>query len=293
MARLWGARIPLLLGALLVAACARQPGPEAVALEYGRALYASDVETLYRLTSAEDRRARDEATFRAQHGQPGGFAGEAVRQLASFIRAKPLQTKTAGRRATVTLRFGLPDANASEITTLMYEWDDQRLQALSAGERARLLARLAELHRSGKLPILEGDETFELVKEEAGWRLFLNWAGGVRLRFTAAVPAGVPLRVAVTPGEIVVKPGEHLRITLRATNLGDRDVTTRVGHRIEPASHASSLALLQCPLFLPATLARGATEEFISEYLLLKDVPDQVKDFRVTYEFPLPRAGGS
>jgi len=251
------------------------------------------VGTLYRLTSVEDRRARDEATFRAQHGQPRGVAREAVRQLASFIRATPLETKIAGRRATVTLRFGLPDANAPEITKLMYEWDDQRLEALSASERARLRDRLAELHRSGQLPILEGDETFELVKEEAGWRLFLNWAGGVRLRFTAAVADGIPLRVTVSPDVIVLRPGERLRVTLRATNLGDRDVTTRVGHRIEPASHASSLALLQCPLFLPATLARGATEEFVSEYLLLKDVPDQLKDFRVTYEFPLPQAGGS
>lgn len=211
-----------------------------------------------------------------------------LRQLASFITATPGEKTIAGKRATVKLKFRLPDANASEVRTLAQEWDERRLTALSETERAKISERLDHLYRTQKLPMLEGEETIELVKEDSGWRVFLNWAGGVRVSFGAAVDSTSPLQVTVSPAQISVAPGERIRVTVRATNRASRDVTTRVGHRIEPKAEANFLALLQCHLFLPVTLKPGETNEFISEYLLLRDVPDQVKNFEVLYEFPAP-----
>ena len=274
------------VAAALAVGYARRPGPEHVALEYGRALYGMEATAMYALVSADDRRVRSQEAFRQQQPQMRGFAGEVMRQLARFVTAAPVKTSVRDRRATVTLNFRLPNANAPEIATLMHDWDERALDVLPEPERRLITQRLGELHRTGKLPIVEGEETLELIREPAGWRVVMNWAAGVRVHFAAAVGGGAPLRVTMSPEDALVTPGDRVRVTLRAQNVSDREFTTRVGHRIEPVAQASSLALLQCPLFLPLRLAPGQAQEFVSEYLLLKDVATDVRQFAVTYEFP-------
>jgi hypothetical protein len=91
-----------------------------------------------------------------------------------YITARPLQTTITGDRASVTLRFRLPDANAPAVRDLMHDWDEGRLNRLAAHDRRRITARLEELHAQGALPTIEGDETMELVREGDGWKVFLN-----------------------------------------------------------------------------------------------------------------------
>ena len=282
------ATLAAVIGAAVVFAgnALRSESPEAIALEYGRALYASDADALWRLLSDEDRRAKDQATFRRQQQDVDGFTRDALRQLARYVDATPVKTSAADRRATVTLRFRLPDANAAEIRTLMYEWDAERLNALTPAEREQITSRLAERHRQGTLPIVEGDETFDLVHEAGAWRVSLHSADGVRLRFLAAADPGGPLDVSVTPAQTTMNRGERLRVTVRATNRADHEITTRVAHRMEPQSVSKHLALLLCPLFVPVTLAPGETREFSSEYLLLGDTPGRVRALDITYVFP-------
>jgi hypothetical protein len=269
-----------------LAACGRGMTPEDVAREYGRAFYANDADALWTLISAADHRAKDQATFRRQQRDLRGFTRQAVRQLAGYITATPVNVVHAADRAKATLRFRLPDANAAGIRRLMLDWDEERLDALPTADRRRIAVSLEQLHRQGGLPTIEGDETIELVREAGTWRVFLNWAGGVRVRFTAAAEAGSPLEVTVTPSETVLAPGDRLRVTVRASNRAGREVTTRVGHQIEPAAESRHLALLLCPLFVPVTLGPGETREFSSEYLLLADVPKDVRMLAVTYVFP-------
>jgi hypothetical protein len=269
-----------------VAAGARRPSAEDVAREYGRGVYANDADALWPLISTADHRAKNPATFHRQQRDLRGFTWQAVRQLAGYITATPVNVVRTGDRATVTLRFRLPHANAADIRDLMLDWDERRLDALLETDRGRIAARLAELHEKGTLPTIEGDETIELVREDGNWRVFLNWAGGVRVRFAAAAATGGALDVSVTPAEVVLAPGDQLRVTVRASNRAGHEVTTRVGHRIEPEADSRHLALLLCPLFLPVTIAPGETREFTSEYLLLADVPKGVQALAVTYVFP-------
>src|SRR5205823_2958278 len=138
--------------------CAKSVAPERVALEYARAVFASDASAIYRLVSDDDRRARDETTFRGQQAEPRGFARE-----------------------------------------------------------------------------------------------------GVHLHFAATVDRSVPLEVSVAPSDVTVNPGDRVRVTVHARNRTSHDVTTRVGHRIEPAAQSQHLALVQCPLFVPITLRGGET----------------------------------
>ncbi len=270
---------------LVFAGCAKSPAPEQIAIEYGRAMYRYDAATIYRVASAADRRAKNEESVRAQVGAPTGFALEIVRQLALFIEATPVATRLSGNRATVSLDLRLPDANAPEIRALARDWDETALDALSASERADMRRKLDELHQRRKLPVVEGQESFELVKEDRGWRLVLDWGGALPIRFGAAVADTIPLQVTLVPTEVRAKPGESFRVTVRAKNLSGHEITSRVGHRIEPLADAHSLALLQCPLFVPARWQPGETKEFVSEYLLVKGVPDRVKSFSVRYQF--------
>jgi hypothetical protein len=282
---------PRLLVALLLLACARQPSPEEVALEYGRALYANDPAAAYRLLSSDDRRLKDEEAFRAQAGQVTGFALEVARRLAAFMVATSVERTMTGERATLKLKLEMPDANAPDVRAVVGEWDERRLNALPPAERTRMLGRLEELRGAGRLPMVEGEETFQLVKEEAGWRVFLNLAGGVRVQFHATAPESLALRLTVSPEEARVVPGDRVQVTVRATNLSGQAARARVSHRVEPETWADSLVLLQCPLLLPVTLSAGQSQEFVSEYLLLKDVPKDAEQFRVTYEF-LPAEQG-
>lgn len=275
----------LILAALLLTSCAKEVGPEAVALEYARALYAGDLAQTYRLISADDQRVKDERTFRLERGEASGFALEVARHLASFIAATQVEKTIKGTRATVKLALRLPNANAPEIAALVHGWDERRLNTLFEAERSQITQKLAQLHRDRKLPTLDGEETFELVRESSGWRVSLNWAGGVRVRFSATTNKALSLQATIVPEEILLTPGERVSVTVRTQNPTARDIVVRVNHRVEPKPLADSLALLHCPLFLPVTLKPGETEEFRSEYLLLTDVPETAKQFQVTYEF--------
>jgi hypothetical protein len=272
----------LVIATLLVAACTRAT-PEDVALAYGRAVYAYDAAAIYRLASTDDRRAKDEKTVAAQLGSPRGFALDVMRQLASFATGSTVAKQVVGSRVTVTLNFTLPDANAPVIRDLARDWDEQRLDALSDRQRAEVHQRLDELHRTRQLPTVEGRETFQLIEEDVGWRLLLGWAGAMPVRFAASTSADVPMEISVTPAEVRAKPGESFRVTVRARNLSGQEVAVRVGHRILPEADARFLALLQCPLFVPVTLAPGEAKEFTSEYLLLQDTPERIESFAVTY----------
>lgn len=276
---------------LIVAGCAQRPTPEETAIAYGRALYANDADTLWRLISEADRRHKDKATFHRQQHQVKGFTREVVERLSKHITTTPVTTSVRGDRASVTLKFRLPDANAPVVRTLMHDWDEDWLNEISVGEREGIRERLNALVRENSLPTVDGDETIQLVREAGAWRVFLNWAGGVRLTFDSTVEPGVPLAVEISPPSVVLAPGERVRVSVKARNAGASEVTTRVRHRIEPEAEANHLALLQCPLFLPVRLAAGQTEEYESEYMLLADTPEGVKAFTVTYRFPASPAG--
>src|SRR5712692_4518014 len=206
-----------LLAAVLLLACARQPSPEEVALEYGRALYANDRAAAYRLLSSDDRRLKDAEAFRAQAGQVTGFALEASRRLAAFMVATSVERTVAGARVTIKLKLKMPDANAQDVQTVVGAWDERRLNALPQAERMRIMEKLQGLGTVGRLPMVEGEETFELVKEAAGWRVFLNLAGGVRVQFHARASKSLALGLNVSPEEARVVPGDRVRVTVRAT----------------------------------------------------------------------------
>ena len=270
---------------VLAIACSREVAPETVALEYGRARYARDLLKAYRLISTRDRQWKTEGAFVAEGEAPTGNALELARHLASFIELVSAEKKVTGDRAGVKLRLRLPDANAPVVAGLVRDWDGAALNALSKSERERIRKGLDQLHQAGKLPMVEGDESFELVREDVGWRVVLHWAESIRVRFRTRVPNGLPLRAVPSEQELLVKPGEPAQITIQLTNGSAKNLTMRVSHEIEPKAAAPSLVFLQCPLLLPVRLGAREAKEFSTTFMVARSGSDQTTGLQVTFAF--------
>ncbi len=270
---------------VIVAACGREVPPETVAVEYARALYAHDLSRAYRLLSAQDRERKPEAVFVAEGDAPTGNALELARQLASFIEIVSTEKKITGDRAGVKLKLKLPDANAAEVAGFVRDWDVAALNAISAKELETIQKGLDEIHRSGRLPTLEGEEKFELVREGVGWRVVVNWAAGVRVHFRTRIPAVLPVRAVPEEQRVLVKPGEQFQMSLRLTNTSGQELSLRVAHDIEPKAAAPSVVFVQCPLLLPVQLPPGESREYSSTLMIAGDVPDRRDEVQVTFTF--------
>jgi Cytochrome c oxidase assembly protein CtaG/Cox11 len=285
----------LVVGALLLFSVpaylfvAERPEPEAepvrVLITYLKATYARDYRQAYSLISAQDRRFKKEDVYIREHGAFAGFTLEAARKLSAFIEARPVRTYTQDGRAHITLALKLPDAGS--LSELLLNWDEERLNALSRAEQKRILASLDRLKTNSRLTMIQGEEDFTLAKEKRGWRVYLDWAAGVRVNFAATVPPGVGLEARPTIQETVSRSGELFNISYRVKNRTAKDLYARIVHHIEPKSLAEHLDLVECALLLPVRLLPGEEKEYTSTYLLQGDLPEDIKELNVTYEFKL------
>jgi hypothetical protein len=270
---------------VLATACSREVAPEGVAQEYARALYARDLSRAYAMISSQDRRWKSEEEFVAEGEGPSGNALELARHLASYIEVASAQKTMTADRAEVKLKLRLPDANAPVVAGLVRDWDEAALNALPPGEEERIRRELDRLHRSGRLPVLDGEETFALVKEAEGWRVVVDWAEAIRVRFRTRIPEGIPLMAEPQEQELLVRAGEPVEMTVRLTNGLGRELSMRVSHEIEPEAAAPALVFLHCPLLLPVKLAPGATKEISSSFMVADSLPNPTRTIQVTFGF--------
>lgn len=251
-------------------------------VEYLKTAYARDYKRAYRLISAEDRRLKDENTFVAERGAFTGFTLEAAKVLAEAIRVTPVDVQPSGDRMTLKARLALPDAN--KLAPQLLGWDEERLNALPAGEQRSLVRRLREASRKNALPMIEGEETFNLVREAGQWRIHLNWTQGVEVAFRPVVPAGVPIELRLVQSEVRSQPGEPFSVALHVKNTGKDAIVARIGHRVEPYEYRDHLDLLECGFLLPVRLLPGNEEQFTSTYFLRPGLPEDLQRLEVSYE---------
>lgn len=251
---------------------------------YLKAIYARDFARAYRFLSRQDRGLKKESVYVREHGPFGGFALEVARKLSESIQIRPVQERLGeAGRTRVKVAYSLPDANA--IAPLVWNWDEERLNAASSDERQKIIASLEHLIRQGTLKIITGEEEFLLVKESGTWKIFLNWAAAIRVRFNTVVPSGHLIEARPTIRETLARSGEPFMIEYQVKNLTSRDLFARVAHNVEPVSLAEHLDLVECGLLIPVRLKPGEKQSYTSTYLIRNDLPDGVKELRVTYEF--------
>ena len=251
--------------------------------KYLRAVYSRDFKYAYRFVSAADKRLKEEGVYVRERGPFSGFALDAAKKLSEFIEFTPAQIKIDNNRARITLAFKAPDMNS--LGTLLLDWDEERLNALPPHEQRKLLASIDSLKQRGGLEVIEGQEDFNLIREGKSWRLFFDWASGIRVNFTTIVPQDGAIEAKPTIRQTVTQPNELFTIAYRVKNLTDNEVFARITHRVEPAALTEHLDLVECALLLPVRIPPGQEQSYSSTYVVRGDIPDGTKSLDVTYEF--------
>jgi cytochrome c oxidase assembly protein Cox11 len=133
--------------------------------------------------------------------------------------------------------------------------------------------------------MVEGQETFELIKEGGNWRLFLDWASGVKVAFGFSAPPSSGIEARFSEKQIIARFGEPFQTTFKVKNRSSREVLINISHDIEPAAIREHLEMIQCGLLSPMTLAPGHEREMSSIYILSGGFPESVKDVTINYAF--------
>jgi hypothetical protein len=261
--------------------------PAGVIERYLEYLYARDFRQAYRFIASEDQRLKRQDVYVRERGPFHGFTQDVARQLAELIEVRTVTEQSDGSLNRV--RVALKAPNGGEIAPLVHNWDETRLNALSMPERKKILATLESLARADKLPVIEGEEEYVLVKEGSQWKVFLNWAAGVQVNFATNLPGdgnGAIAAEPVTKGT-VARSGDVFIVGFKVRNLAAHEIRTRIAHRIEPKELAEYLDLVECALLLPVRIRPGEEQIYNSTYLVRGDLPDGIKALNVTYDFKI------
>jgi hypothetical protein len=259
--------------------------PARVIEGYVRAIYARDYIDAYRYISSADQRVRDVNRYAQQRGAFMGSALEITRKLAGFIEIKPIQKQIAPDRIQAVTKLGIPEP--SKLSPLLLNLDLRRLNSLEMRDLSQIIESLDQKKRDGSFERIEIEEKLALVKEGDEWRIFLNWATGVKILFRLSLANAPDLDVALSNNEVVVQPGDLFEIFLKIKNRSQRAVTARIGHLIEPKEVANFLDFVECGFLLPVTIEPEKEQEYSARYLLKENIPEGVHRLNLTYDFAL------
>jgi hypothetical protein len=255
--------------------------PALVVQRYLRATYAKDYPDAYRYISSADQRVRDINRYAQQRGAFMGFALEAARRLASFIEINSTQKRLAPDRIQAVTTIGLVEP------AFLFNMDPRRLNSMSIEQRKQLLESWEKKKREGTFQRIEMEEKLELVREDNGWRIFLNWEAGVKIPFRLMLADAADLDASISKNEVVVQPGDFFEIFLKVRNRSAQPVVARVGHLIEPREVTDFLDFVECGFLLPIRLEPGREQEYAARYLLRGNLPEGVRQLNLTYDFRL------
>lgn len=257
--------------------------PTQVIQAYLRATYARDYVEAYRLISAQDRKVRDLNRYVQYRGAFSGFILQAAKKVSEAVEIELLEQKKVGDSLHLVVKYRVPDAK--KIAPILLNWDPYRLNSLSAGDRDQLLAALDRKRRDGSLEMIDGEARFELVREENEWRVFLNWAAGVKIPLRLDLSKAAGLEVSLSEREVAVLPGEIFKILLKIKNNTNHAITARIGHLVEPKASADYLDFVQCGFLLPVTIPPAMEQEYSGVYLLRGNLPEGVRQLELKYDF--------
>jgi hypothetical protein len=251
---------------------------------YLKNAYARDFKKAYRNISLRDRQVKTEKVYVREKGSFSGFPLAITSKLAEFIETRPLEAvREQDDQTRVKLEVKYPDANS--LSAILMDWDEERLNALPTSEQRKILTTLDAMNRAGQIETLEGEEEFTLVKEGASWRIYLNWAAGVRVSYDAVVPPSKAIDAVPVNKATTIRPSELFTIAYRVKNRTAQSISTRITHRIEPNELRQHLDIIDCALLLPVELRPGQESEFSTTYMVRGDLPEGVKEINVTYDF--------
>jgi hypothetical protein len=185
----------------------------------------------------------------------------------------------------VQIKVGCRIPAPADLSGLLLNWDQDKLNALSQDRQKQILAELDARKKDGKLLTIEGQETFELTQEGNAWRVFLDWASGTKVKLRAQLPKSGEIEVRFAQTELIVKDNELFLVNLVVKNRSSRTVTFTVNHNVDPGPVADYLELIECGLLVPITIEPGQEQEFSMAYLFDTAGRQNYREFNLAYEF--------
>ncbi len=144
------------------------PSPEKVLTAYFDATKAGNWDAAYAHISTQDQAAKPLADYKSETTGDHALAA-AVLSKTSY---KVLSVEKQGNRAKASVEVTSPD-----LTGMFAELFQSALASAFGGKPASdVQKQMAEKLQAGKLPTKTQKEEFALVREEKGWRVFLDWA---------------------------------------------------------------------------------------------------------------------
>jgi hypothetical protein len=277
----------LVLGAYLLIASQSTDSnrPLAIAEGYLRATYARDFGAAYDHLSSADQRERTRQNFVNNQGSYRGFTLEVSRKLASFMKVWLLEQEDNRNRRVIKLGYRVPAP--ADLNGLLFNWDQDRLNALSQDNQKHILAELDRREQTGKLLKIEGQETIEFIEEAQGWKVFLDWAAGTHVLLQSNISGSKKIQVRLAATEVTAKNDELFLVNLRVENPNPHPVTFTVIHLVEPPAVADDLQLVECGLLTPTMLEARQEKEFAMAYQLNPAGGQTHRKVKLTYDFKL------
>jgi hypothetical protein len=224
-----------------------------------------DFETAYGYISDTDQVVRDKASYIRSQENLSGFALELAKRLTANMKALVIDQKLGSKRARIEIGYRRPAGD--EISSRLFDWNASKLNALPEIEQLRLVKAWEDLRKSGKIVTLEGQESFDLVREKGGWKIFLNWAARSRVIFKAITPRSGALEVQFRRNDFLVETNEPFQIDFTVKNRSAGVIVTRLALLIEPLRSAKNVAMIACGSLSPMQLRPGETRELFSSYI--------------------------
>lgn len=244
--------------------------PAAQALDvvqaYLRATHARDFRSAYSYISSADQRIRDERTYLKSQESFDGFALELARKLAAGMKVRVVEREADPAKARLEVAYDVPTGD--EMSGELLDWNRSKLNALPLSAQQRLAGALEDLKKQGKMITLEGRETFHLVREKNGWKIFLNWASRTRVMFKKVTPRTGELEVRFARNDFLVEMNEPFQIDFELKNGSVRPIIARLDHRIEPRRFADRVEMIACGSRMPVRLHPGESRQLSSSYIL-------------------------
>jgi hypothetical protein len=268
-------------------AVARQPETAIeVVKAYLRATHARDFETAYRHISTPDRSVRDKNTYLRSEASLSGFALDVAKRLAAGMEVWVVEQKLDATKARLEVGYRIP--TGEEIT----DFNADKLNTLISTEQTALMESLERLKKTGKMIAIEGRETFALILEQTGWKVFLNWASQQRVLIKAVQPRSGELAVTALRKDFLIKSEEPFQVDFKLTNRTDRVVVVKVNHIFEPRQIEKNIDMIACGSRLPFSLRPLETQEISNAYILRGNI-QRKKPLEISYDFKVaPAAGG-
>jgi hypothetical protein len=261
-----------------------QVEPIDVVKAYLKANYARDYQNAYRYISSQDQLVWNEKSYASQSEGFTGFALELAQTLAASMEVWVIEKQLSSNRAHYKIGYRVPTAD--ELSALLLDWEPAKLNALSRPRQEQLLETLGKMKKDDKMIMIEGQESIDLVADKGGWKVFLDWASGIRITLKADSAPSTEVEARFVQNELMVKKDEPFQIDLKIKNRSKRPIVARIVHHVEPRDVESHIDMIACGALGSLALQPGDVQQISSAYLI-RDGIQAGEKIDITYEFKL------